>query len=104
MRRRRNGRPLCANSGHSADGVAEGLLAAKDALASCATALKYAEAALREAEGDVEEALARVLAGEAERALAAVERAKDELDGARAVLSFLSRSLEPGSPLQHGGF
>jgi hypothetical protein len=80
--------------------AAEGLLAAKDALATCVAHLKDPEADLRHAEWHVERALSPVLAAEADRVLAETERLKDELEGARAVLAFLQSSLEPGSPLQ----
>jgi hypothetical protein len=81
--------------------AAEGLLAAKDALATCVAHLKDPEIDLRHAEWHVEQALAPVLAGEADRVLAEAERLKGELDGVRAILAFLQSSLEGGSSLQH---
>jgi hypothetical protein len=81
--------------------AAEGLLAAKDALATCVAHLKDPESDLRHAEWHVEQAIAPVLAAEVERVLAAAERLKEELEGARAVLSFLRPSMAPGSLLLH---
>ena len=81
--------------------AAEGLLAAKDALATCVAHLKDPEIDLRHAEWHVEQALAPVLAAEADRVLVEAQRLKDELEGARAILNFLQGSLEAGSPLQH---
>ena len=81
--------------------AADGLEAAKSALASCMAAVKDAESDLRYAHWRVETAVAQVLAAEADRVLAEAARLKDELDGARAILAFLQGSLEPGSPLRH---
>ena len=78
--------------------AAEGLLAAKDALATCVAHLKDPEIDLRHAEWHVEQALAPVLAAEADRVLVEAQRLKDELEGARAILNFLQGSLEAGSP------
>jgi hypothetical protein len=75
--------------------------AAKAALTACMASRAEAEADLRHAEWRVEKAAAPILAGEADRVLVEVERLKDELNGAHAVLAFLQSSLEPGSPLQH---
>jgi hypothetical protein len=81
--------------------AADALEAAKSALASCMATLKNAEGDLRHEQWRVETAVAPVLAASADRVVAEAARLKDELDGVRAILAFLQRSLEAGSPLQH---
>jgi hypothetical protein len=78
--------------------AADDVEAARSALAACREAAAGAEDDAARAQRRVEAAVAPVLAAEVDRLLAAVEAASAELEGKRAVLSFLASTLPPGAP------
>ena len=67
-------------------------------MATCKAALVDAEHDLRRAQRRVEEAVKPILTGEADRIIAKAEVLQCEVDGKRAVLTFLEGLMEPGSP------